>query len=505
VIAWTPTEAQGPSTNTVTVRVYDNGVPVKAATNSFTVWVNEVNVAPVLTVPANQTINEQTLLSVTNTATDADIPASTLRYELVAGPSGMTLGTNTGVIAWTPTEAQGPSTNTVTVRVYDNGVPVKAATNSFTVWVSEVNVAPVLTVPVNQTVSELALLSVTNTATDADIPANTLRYELLAGPSGMTLGTNTGVVAWTPTEAQGPSTNTVTVRVYDSGVPVKAATNSFMVWVSEVNVAPVLSAQTNREIRAQTLLVVTNVATDADLPVNTLTYQLLTAPLGASISNGVITWTPTAQQGSSTNIFTTRVADNGTPSLAATNSFLVMVRSVNTRPVIELIANKTVVVGETLGFRVPAHDSDVPSNTLTFAMETYSMFDPPANEAALAVHTGQFTWTATDMDLGNVFWFAVTVTDDGVPPLSTLRIFQVSVLGYPPSLSFTLTGGVPSLTWNAVASRLYQIQYKDRLLDAEWKNLGSPLPATGGSLSVDDDTAPLHPSRFYRAVLLPEP
>src|SRR5213079_567710 len=63
-ISWTPTEAQGPSTNAVSVSVTDNGVPALSVTNTFTVIVNEVNNAPVLTVPANQTINEQTTLNV---------------------------------------------------------------------------------------------------------------------------------------------------------------------------------------------------------------------------------------------------------------------------------------------------------------------------------------------------------------------------------------------------------------------------------------------------------
>jgi hypothetical protein len=49
-------------------------------------------------------------------------------------------------------------------------------------------------------------------------------------------------VAWTPDENQGPSTNTVVVKVSDDGVPPLSATNSFVVVVTEVNVAPPLVA-----------------------------------------------------------------------------------------------------------------------------------------------------------------------------------------------------------------------------------------------------------------------
>src|SRR5256885_16436183 len=97
----------------------------------------------------------------------------------------MTLDLNTGVLTWTPTEAQGPSTNTITVKVTDNGTPALSATNSFTVAVNEVNSAPTLTVPANQTINELSALVVTNTATDTDLPANTLSFALVNGPSGV--------------------------------------------------------------------------------------------------------------------------------------------------------------------------------------------------------------------------------------------------------------------------------------------------------------------------------
>jgi hypothetical protein len=59
-----------------------------------------------------------------------------------------------------------------------------------------------------------------------------------------------------------------------------SATNSFTVTVNEVNVPPVLPAQTNRTIGVLTTLIVTNTATDSDIPPNPLTYQLLVSRLG---------------------------------------------------------------------------------------------------------------------------------------------------------------------------------------------------------------------------------
>src|SRR5439155_952564 len=91
----------------ITVKVTDNGAPPLSATNSFMVVVREVNSAPVLTVPANQTIDELSTLVVTNTASDGDLPANTLSFGLVSAPTGVLLDANSGVLTWTPTEEIG--------------------------------------------------------------------------------------------------------------------------------------------------------------------------------------------------------------------------------------------------------------------------------------------------------------------------------------------------------------------------------------------------------------
>jgi hypothetical protein len=328
IITWSTTEVDGPGIYAFTTVVTDDGTPPLSTTNTFSVTVNEVNNPPSLTVPPNQTINELTTLSVSASATDSDIPANILTFSLVSPPAGMSINPNTGAISWTPTEAEGPSVNTITVVVTDNGSPALSSTNSFTVTVNEVNTAPNLAVPPNQTINELTTLAVSASATDSDIPANVLTYSLNSHPAGMTINVSSGAINWTPTEAQGPSTNTVTVVVTDDGSPPLSTTNSFSIVVDEVNSTPVLPAQTNVTIAELTLLVVTNTATDSDIPTNSLSYQLVNPPLGALISSeGVISWLPTPLQAPSTNIFETVVTDNGVPPLSATNLFTVFVTS----------------------------------------------------------------------------------------------------------------------------------------------------------------------------------
>jgi hypothetical protein len=91
-------------------------------------------------------------------------------------------------------------------------------------------------------------------------------------------------------------------------------------------------------------LTVTNHASDPDIPVNNLTYQLINPPTGAGIdTNGVITWTPISAQIPSTNIITTVVTDYNpwavnAQQLSATNSFTVVINEVNMRPTLHIAA-----------------------------------------------------------------------------------------------------------------------------------------------------------------------
>lgn len=329
VILWNPDEFDGPGLYTITTAASDNGAPPATATNSFTLEILEVNTKPALPDLPVVVTDELTLLVLTNTATDPDWPPNALAYSLVSAPPGLGISTN-GVLTWTPNEMDGPGTNTFTVMVTDDGTPPLSASNSITVIVRDVNSPPQFTPQPDLTTPESVTLWVTNSATDTDWPSNQLTFILANAPSNATLSAG-GVVEWTPDESQGPSTNLFVVIVEDDGEPRFRATNSYFVVVSEVNSAPALPSQTNRVLRVSTLLMVTNAATDPDVPANLLTYALAEGPAQASIStNGIIQWIPSPAQQGTTNLFVTVVTDNGVPSLGATNSFEVVVYSTPT-------------------------------------------------------------------------------------------------------------------------------------------------------------------------------
>jgi hypothetical protein len=236
LISWSTGESQGGTTNRFTLVVTDNGFPSLSATQSFNLIVREVNSAPMF-VSANPQaeVDEGSLLSYTVAASDNDLPANTLTWSLGAGaPSGMNINPANGLLTWTPAEADGPGEISVNVTIRDNGSPQQNATRAVRVIVREVNQAPVLA-PISQKTAVVGTqLVVSNSVTDADLPAQKFTYSLAPGaPRGARIDRTNGVFTWTPAPQYARTTNSVTVRVTDNGVPSATASQSFTIVVGD--------------------------------------------------------------------------------------------------------------------------------------------------------------------------------------------------------------------------------------------------------------------------------
>ena len=260
----------------------------------------------------------------------AVVAQNTLAYSLDAGaPAGASIERRTGKFTWTPTLAQAGLWN-ITVRVTDQGGAQDWETIKVTV-LGTGNNPPTLATIGSKTVKELTALTFTASATEPDA-GQTLTYSLDAGsPSGASINSSTGAFTWTPTEAQGPGSYPITVRVTDNGSPSSNDFETITITVTEVNTAPVLAAIANQFVNEGQTLNLTASATDSDIPANTITYSV-EGPAGISInpSTGALTWT--APAGADTNLVTVTARDNGNPSLYAARSFTVTVNDQNDPP-----------------------------------------------------------------------------------------------------------------------------------------------------------------------------
>ena len=203
------------------MKVCDNGTPSLCDEELITITVNEVNVAPVLTgVPATASIPELVVFTFDANVTDPDVPANTLTFSLVGAPSGASIDPTTGVFSWTPSEAQGPGSYPFTVKVCDNGIPPICDEEPITITVTETNTPPVLALIGDKTVNFPNTLTFTATATDPDIPVQTLTFTLDAASIalGMSINPTTGAFSWTPALAQVGFIYPVTITVTDNGI-----------------------------------------------------------------------------------------------------------------------------------------------------------------------------------------------------------------------------------------------------------------------------------------------
>jgi hypothetical protein len=426
-------------------------------------------------------------------------------YSLGAGaPANATLNSATGVFTWTPTQAQNPSTNQISIIVTDNSSPALRATNTFKVTVKDTvsNSPPILTPINNQTVYAGSTLLFTNSAYDPN-PGDTLSFSLDPGaPLLATIHPVTGAFTWTTTGSDTNVVHPITVRVTDNGSPPLGATANFSVTVitpPPPNEAPMLYPIENRTINAGSILTFTNRAFDPDG--NTLTFSLgAGAPAGASIQpvSGVFVWTPQDGDSNTTRYITVRVADDGVPPLSASATFGVTVlpRLPNHPPVLLPIADRTVHAGSVIVLTNSASDPDA-ADTLSFSLDE----DAPTG-AEIDTVTGVFTWIPSDAEGNTTNSITIWVTDDGEPPLSATAAFSVTVRPRPALQEVLISAGRATLSWSAIPGVRYRVDYKDELDAPSWEPLGPEVLANGSVATACDYDFGGNLQRFYRVMVL---
>ena len=138
-------------------------------------------------------------LNITNQASDVDVPAQTLTFLLLSGPTNALLNTANGIFTWRPMVAQATTTNQITVKVSDSGTPSLSATNRYTITVNPLAASGFNAI--NLTGGQVIL-----TATGA------------LGPD-YTLLTSTNLVNWQPLFVTNPTVMPVQLSTPNSAEP----------------------------------------------------------------------------------------------------------------------------------------------------------------------------------------------------------------------------------------------------------------------------------------------
>lgn len=359
---WNTTEADGraePYSITVIAR-HDNG---EESSQTFHVTVTDVNEPPVLAEVADRNINEGDLLSIQMAATDPDVPANVLTYHLDSGPSGATINPSSGLLTWNSTENDGGHDYTFVVRVTDAGG--LSDTIQFKTTVNEVNRNPSITPP-QSTLSVKAgeTLEYQFTATDPDLPANTLTFSLPEDhPAGVSI-TADGKLTFVSTQAP-PNTSEINVTVLVSDGQTGQAS---LVVPIRIGNLPVFDPINNVTVDEGEFALFTAVARTNNLS-DHMVYRLADgAPAGAFVDahSGAFVWQTGEANGGQT--YTVTVIATNDLGLESSINVQVTVNDFNRAPTLNQPQPITIAAGETANYTFTATDPDLPVDTLTYSL-----------------------------------------------------------------------------------------------------------------------------------------
>lgn len=197
------------------------------------------------------------------------------------------------------------------------------------------------------------------------------------------------------------------------------------------------------------------------------------------------------------------MSNNATAGLAVTahnntllNSATFSNVALNQPPVLAAIPNQTLLAGATLTLTNSAVDPDVPSQLLAF-----SLLNPPTG-ATLNAADGVLTWRPAIAQSPSTQTVTVTVSDNGIPPLSATQSFGVTVVrpSFPHISQAALTNGQFGFWINGDVGPDYTIQVSTNL--GSWVSVVTAGAPTPPFFWMNTNPA-LSPACFYRALLGP--
>lgn len=236
VFTWTPVEGQS-GNYTIRFTATDNGVPPLSDSKTVFVHVRDVNFPPTINPVPPQTVEDETRLNFTVTATDPDIPKEPLSFSLGSdAPQGATITATNGLFSWTPSENQAAKIYDFTILVSDETLQ---ASEKVSVNVTEGMPLPTLFVPNTQTayVGSKLTFKVNASYADTDDAQGNARPIMLSVssiiPEGATFDSVSGIFSWIPVTSQ--SSHQYTIVFVATGPTGESASKSVT-----INVVPAL-------------------------------------------------------------------------------------------------------------------------------------------------------------------------------------------------------------------------------------------------------------------------
>lgn len=432
-------------------------------TGTFNVTINAINDAPSLSGPQSIATNEDTAVTFDLTA-GVDIENSTLTYIKLSDPSNGTIscaGGTSRTCTYTPS-ADFTGSDSFTYKVNDGSLD--SNTNTVNLTVNPVNDPPVVAINQTFTTNEDTPYNFTILdASDIDVPAQTLSYQVVTAPANGTLSNciATGLYGADLSCTYTPSSNfngtdNFTYKAYD-GITDSTTVATITLNVTAVNDAPVVAATQSVTTAEDTALSFTlNAGTDVDNA--TLYYNVVSGPASGSLTctggtstncsyspalnfTGNVTFTYEVSDGTLTSSLATVTitvsGENDAPVVAANQSL-----STNEDTALNFtISNATDVDGDPLGYKIISSPSKgTLSNCITttaYGTDLTCTYTPGAN----ATGTDSFTYRANDGSADSATVATITINIIPVNDAPTLAATQAISTNEDTAVTFDLSAG----------------------------------------------------------------
>ena len=443
----TPGSWMGTNTYLVYVDVFDGTV---GTTQFVVVTVMDASESPVITSNATATVNENQTAAIDVDATDPEMGALTYSITGGADQALFAIDPSTGVVTFNtapnfevPTDADGHNDYEIVVSVSD-GVSAPT-TQNITITVADVNDAPVLTSLTAVSVNENTTAVQTVTASDEDVPADTLIYTITgAGPDDAFFSINpmTGELTFNvaqdfenPQDFNDDNVYQVMVQVYD-GTTVDYHTVS--VTVTNVNESPAINSGATATVNENQTTAIDVDATDPES--GALTYSISggadMALFTIDPGTGAVTFNsapnfevPTDADLHNDYEIVVSVSDGVNP--AVTQNITITVADVNDAPVLTSLTAVSVNENTTAVQTVTASDEDVPADTLIYTItgagpdDAFFSINPMTGE--LTFNVAQDFENPQDFNDDNVYQVMVQVYDGTTVDYHTVSVTVTNV------------------------------------------------------------------------------